>query len=55
MINDLTFRTLQHISSEVTVGYNRIEVKCYGERLETNFKRNDKGEKLLIQTYHNVC
>ena len=38
MVNDLTFRMLQHTSSEVTVGYNTIRFKCYGERLEPNLK-----------------
>ena len=39
---------LQHTSSEVTVGYNTIKFKSYGERLEPNLKEMTIVKKMMI-------
>ena len=39
---------LQHTSSEVTVRYNTIKFKCYGERLEPNLKEMTIVKKKMI-------
>ena len=43
-----TFRMLQHTPSEVTVRYNTIKFKCYGERLEPNLKEITIVKKMII-------